>query len=503
MSSWISSAVLYQVNLRALAAREPRNAIEAAGERPPTSSPLAYVTARLPVIRRLGVNTLYLMPPYAIGQEQRKGIGSPYASRDFTQIDPEYGTTEELAALVRRAHALRMKVIFDLTPNHTSCDHVWTRSHPEFYVRNPDGSIHHDCDWSDTAKLDYTCPALRREMVAVLDHWLNFLGGPTDAPADGIDGYRLDMAHFINDRGFWNETLPELRARHPDRELLFLAECYGFGNNLDLFARSMTAAYDDDFYKICCHFYAQTEDGASRVLPSDEAARNAEFKPFWDAFQQRGLAGAMEQALSGYEQALAGSATAHWLARYTDNHDEGRGVYRFGAGAVRAVSQLIFLAPHTLPFLLTGQEFGALNRPSIHGRLHPCEKGRRVIAGNQVRWQDGVELEGNLFARGTAERTDWYAFYRELIRLRRAVSALRLGSWELLDVAEDCAAVERTVITFERRYRRNRVRCAVNLGPVARRLARADALRGAVKLYGALEGDILPAFGAVVFTDAG
>ena len=78
-SSWIASAVLYQINLRSLAAREPRNAIEAATEKPLAESPLAYLTRHLPRLRRLGVNTLYLLPPYPIGQFARKGIGSPYA----------------------------------------------------------------------------------------------------------------------------------------------------------------------------------------------------------------------------------------------------------------------------------------------------------------------------------------------------------------------------------------------------------------------------------------
>ena len=46
--SWLPSAILYQVNLRSLGAREPRNAVEAATERPLAESPLAYLTKHLP-----------------------------------------------------------------------------------------------------------------------------------------------------------------------------------------------------------------------------------------------------------------------------------------------------------------------------------------------------------------------------------------------------------------------------------------------------------------------
>ncbi|HQQ61534.1 MAG TPA: alpha-amylase family glycosyl hydrolase, partial [Kiritimatiellia bacterium] len=160
-TSWLASAVIYQVNLRSLAARDPRNAIEAVVEKPLAESPLAYLTRHLPRLRRLGFNVLYLLPPYPIGHFARKGIGSPYASRDFTDIEPEYGTRAEALALIRRAHELKLKVIFDITPNHTARDHVWMAEHPEYYVQAADGSAFFDCDWSDTAKLDYTNPALR------------------------------------------------------------------------------------------------------------------------------------------------------------------------------------------------------------------------------------------------------------------------------------------------------------------------------------------------------
>ncbi|HEY8241224.1 MAG TPA: alpha-amylase family glycosyl hydrolase, partial [Kiritimatiellia bacterium] len=145
MKSWIPSAVLYQVNLRGIAARDPRNAIEAAREKPDAESPLAYTAKNLPVIKRLGANVLYFLPPYPIGNAFRKGIGSPYSIRDFRAIDPEYGTMEEMADLVRRAHKLGFKVIFDITPNHSSRDNVWIAGHPDYYVKRDNGEVFYDC----------------------------------------------------------------------------------------------------------------------------------------------------------------------------------------------------------------------------------------------------------------------------------------------------------------------------------------------------------------------
>ncbi len=499
-SSWLSSALLYQVNLRSLAAREPRNAVEAALEKPLAESPLAYLTRHLPRLRRLGFNTLYLLPPYAIGLFARKGIGSPYASRDFRSIEPEYGTPAEMVALIRRAHQLKLKVIFDITPNHTARDHVWMTEHPDYYVQAPDGGAFFDCDWSDTAKLDYTHAGLRAAMIEVYDYWLSILGPDEHGRPDGIDGFRLDMAHFINDCSFWDEALPILRARHPGRELLFLAECYGFQNNLGLFARGIDAAYDDDFYKLAQYAYAVDEQGLSRLRLSEEARHNHDFHAILDAWQEGGIAAAAARLLMQYEEAAPRFAGPRYTARYTDNHDEGRGLYRFGPGAFQAMNTLAFLAPRTLPFLYTGQEFGAVVRPSIHARCQPCDKGRRILIadGREVR-QEGVEIEGNLFDRGIEHRQFWYQFFKDLIALRKKHRLLREGSCSILDVGEEAAPHDRTVVAFDRALGRQLIRCAVNLGDQPRRLSRARHLFDGEILHGTLESDgSLPAFGSVV-----
>lgn len=492
MKSWIPSAIIYQINLRSLAAREPRNAFEAAREKAPAESPLAYVTRNLTVIKKLGANVIYFMPPYPIGHAFRKGIGSPYSIRDFRSIEPEYGTIDDMAALVRRAHAMGLKVIFDITPNHTSRDNVWITSHPEFYVKRDNGEVFYDCDWNDTAKLDYRQPALRAEMISIYDHWLGFLGN-----GDGIDGFRLDMAHFINDKGFWNEAMPELQRRHAERELLFLAECYGLDNNMDLFARGINAAYDDDFYKVCQYLYGLDDAGNSQIIPAADIAQNDAFKDRYEALRSDGIAGAFEKALMNYETRFGRAKDAPFLARYTDNHDEGRGMYLYGEGAVRAVNQLIFLSNHTLPFILTGEEFGAVNRPPIHDRMNPIGKKRRIRSGDRVWEQECVEFEGNLFARDYAKRQELYAFFQGLIRLRLKHRELTHGAFTLIDAGEDIPRHLRAVTAFERTLGKRVLRCAVNMGAEPRPLKNA-ALFSGEPVYGNLADGMLAPFSAVV-----
>jgi glycosidase len=495
--SWIDDAVIYQINLRSLAAREPRNAIEAAVESSDDESPLAYMTRSLSTIAKLGATVLYLVPPYPIGVLGRKGIGSPYSSRDFKAVEPEYGTLAEVKQFIARAHALEFKVIFDITPNHTSRDHIWTESHPEYYVHDADGELYYDFDWSDVAKLNYHNPGLCRAMIGVYDFWLSVLGDDENGTPRGIDGFRLDMAHMISDLEFWNVAMSELRDRHGSRDLLFLAESYGTENNIGLFRRGINAAYDDDFYKICQYLYGVDAHGDSIVHESPDAEHNEDFADKLAAYRTYGIAGAVKAALASYEELLA-AGDGPWVARYTDNHDEGRGLHRFGAGAVRAVNQLLFMSPHCIPFLLTGQEFGALNRPSIHERMGVCDKGPRIVSeSGVVDAQPGVEFEGNLFVRQHSERQSWYRFYQTLIHLRRHTSELTRGAFAHIDVGEDAPSEARTVVAFERRLEDSVVFCMVNMGGEPRFLTHVSHFEGN-PLYGRLVDGVLEPFGAIM-----
>ena len=495
MEDWRQSAIVYQVNLRSLAFREPRNPFEAAAEQPPATSPLACLSENLDAVAALGVTTLCLMPIFAMGVEGRKGLGSPYAIRDYTAVDPEFGTHEELHRLVACAHERGLHVLLDITPNHTSRDHVWTVSHREFHVRDADGRCVFDGDWSDTAKLNYRSAALRAAMVDALDFWLR-------AENAGVDGFRFDMAHILNDLSFWNEALPELERRHAGRRLLFLAESYGFDANLDLLGRGLHAAYDDDLYKVWPCLYAADAAGRTVIEPDREARGRGDLAPLWAAYAAGGLAGAVERALTAYEERF-GAETPPWLLRYSDNHDEGRGLFRFGAGAARAINQLVFLAPRTLPMLLSGQEYGAENRPPIHTRMGVCDKSRRVVlSGGATRRDAGIELEGNVFARSPAGRRAWYEFFRRLVGLRRRTPELTRGSFVLLDAGEETGAggPGRTVVAFERAWQGGRVRCAVNLGPEPRRLRGAGDWAGE-RVWGVLDEGVLDAFAAVAIRD--
>lgn len=204
-TAWVASSALYEVFVQDFSPR----------------GDLRGVMEGLDRIQATGANVIWLMPIHPVAVEKRKGtLGSRYATRDYYAIDPAYGTPQDFRDLIAAVHARGMKLIMDWVPNHTGWDHVWTREHPDYYIRTaagelsvprgPDGNL---TDWTDVAQLNYKNPALRQAMIAAMRHWL---------VEYGIDGYRVDVAGFVP-YDFWREALPQLRSSVP-RRILLLAE---------------------------------------------------------------------------------------------------------------------------------------------------------------------------------------------------------------------------------------------------------------------------------------
>ena len=59
-------------------------------------------------------------------------------AQDYTAINPEFGNLEDFKNLVNEAHKMGFKVIIDWVANHTGWDHVWTKTHPEYYIHDAD-----------------------------------------------------------------------------------------------------------------------------------------------------------------------------------------------------------------------------------------------------------------------------------------------------------------------------------------------------------------------------
>lgn len=160
----------------------------------------------LPRLKAMGVKTLWFMPITPIAQQNKKGsLGSPYAAADYIKINPEFGTLQDFKSLVKEAHAQGFYVIIDWVANHTGWDHVWTKTHPEFYLKDPDGKFHIASGMEDIIELDYSNPQMRQAMIDAMKFWVK---------ETNIDGFRCDLASWV-EVDFWQQARPEVDKVKP------------------------------------------------------------------------------------------------------------------------------------------------------------------------------------------------------------------------------------------------------------------------------------------------
>ena len=166
----------------------------------------------MPRLKEMGVKTLWFMPITPISQKVKKGtMGSQYAAHDYVSINPEFGNLDDFKHLVNEAHKLGFNVIIDWVANHTGWDHVWTVSHPEYYLHDEDGKFHIASGMDDIIELDYKNPAMRQAMIDAMKFWVK---------ETNIDGFRCDLASWV-EVDFWEQARPEVEKIKP---LFFIGE---------------------------------------------------------------------------------------------------------------------------------------------------------------------------------------------------------------------------------------------------------------------------------------
>ncbi|MEU3429882.1 glycoside hydrolase family 13 protein, partial [Streptomyces gardneri] len=209
--AWWRDAVIYQVY--------PRSFADSNGD---GMGDLPGIRDRLPYLKELGVDALWLNPFYASPQAD-----AGYDVADHRAVEPVLGTLADAEGLILDAHELGMRVIVDLVPNHSSDRHEWFRRATEegpgspyrdrYHFRpgqgekgelppndwtsvfggpawtrteNPDGT---PGDWylhlfaPEQPDFDWDHPAVREDFHSILRFWLD----------RGVDGFRVDVAQGL------------------------------------------------------------------------------------------------------------------------------------------------------------------------------------------------------------------------------------------------------------------------------------------------------------------
>ena len=360
---------------------------------------LEGVRRRIPYLKALGVNAIYLNPIFTAPSTHK------YDCADYFHVDADFGGDEALAALSAELHENGMKLMLDISVNHTGRKHEWFKSdelRDRFYLHDKENGGY--LGWAGVPGLpvlDYTNAAVReivyRAPDSVLRKWLQ--------PPFSIDGWRFDVADVFGRHDevqladeLWREVCGAIREEKPGT--LIVAEDWG----------DCCAYEQGDAWDTAMNYY-----GCARPL--------REFYGVPDLFNMRDFtlrdmtkklpAEAFAEQVMAHLSRIPGVFHANQFNLF-DSHDIPRlhNMPGMGAELYRGAVLLLFLLPG-MPSVYYGDEV--------------------LIGGGSVgdvsaRWPMPWRELGAL----TGEKKEIFELYRTLIRLRLESPALKDGSFLFL-----------------------------------------------------------------------
>ncbi|NYF56812.1 glycoside hydrolase family 13 protein [Micromonospora purpureochromogenes] len=368
-ADWWRSAVVYQVYVRSFADADG----DGVGD-------LRGIRERLPYLRDLGVDALWLTPFYTSPQ-----VDAGYDVADYRDVDPLFGTLTDFDAMITDAHALGLRIIVDLVPNHTSSAHPWFQAalaagpgsperelylfadgkgeHGELppndwesifggpaWTRLPDGQWYLHLFDPAQPDLNWRHPRVRAEFEGVLRFWLD----------RGVDGFRIDVAHgMIKAEGLPDVGFSSMTTGQRQSELLGKGRLPYFDQDEvhEIYRawRPILDSYPGGRMAVA-EAWAETPQRLARYIGPDELHQAFSFDfldATWSADSFRKV---IDTALA--ESTIVGAPTTWVLS----NHDRQRHVTRYGDGEIglrRArAAALLMLALPGCAYVYQGEELG-------------------------------------------------------------------------------------------------------------------------------------------------
>ena len=220
---WMQTAVFYQIFVdrfnRGIKDKDDSYINLKIGEEPTPKcfygGDLPGITEKLEYLKSLGITAIYLTPIFESPSNHK------YDIVDYYNIDPHFGTAEDLRTLVKKAHSLGMKIVLDAVFNHVSTrgklfmDVVEKGRKSEYYdffvIRGdkPDekkGNYEQFATVKYMAKVNTSNPKAQRYFIDVATHYIKEFD---------IDGWRLDVSDEIS-QDFWRHFRDEVKAVKSD-----------------------------------------------------------------------------------------------------------------------------------------------------------------------------------------------------------------------------------------------------------------------------------------------
>ncbi len=422
---WWRDAVIYQVY--------PRSWADGDGD---GIGDLPGITARLEHLADLGVDALWLSPFYVSPQND-----GGYDVADYRDVDPLFGTLADFDALLQQAHALGVRVIVDIVPNHSSSEHPWFRAalasppgsadRARYVFRDGAGesgeqppnnwvSVFGGPAWTRVTEPDGTSgqwylhlfdvtqpdfdwenPAVHEEMESVLRFWLD----------RGVDGFRIDVAHgLVKQPGLPDTDL----SLDPVRDPTGLQPMWDQPGVHDIYRswRRLADTYSvpgqDSDRILCAEAWVEPSDALARYVRPDELHQSFNFHFLLTPWNATSLRQSITDSL---QQADAVGAPQTWVL---SNHDVVRHVSRLGRADVvdtvdttgigiddpqpdaelglrraRAATALMLALPGSA-YLYQGEELGLPEATQLPDEDRQDPTWER--SGRQVRGRDGCRV---------------------------------------------------------------------------------------------------------------
>ncbi|MGW0193859.1 glycoside hydrolase family 13 protein [Nonomuraea sp. NPDC003201] len=341
---WWRDAIVYEIYVRSFA--------DASGD---GVGDLAGVRERLPYLRRLGVDAIWLTPFYPSPMAD-----GGYDVADYRGVDPLFGTLADFESLVEQAHEHGLRVLVDIVPNHSSSEHPWFQA--ALRGERRDRYIFRDTinNWQSTfggpawtkvadgqyylhlfapgqPDFDWRNPEVHAEFLDILRFWLD----------RGVDGFRIDVAMGL----YKAEGLPDV----DDQSFMSVSPVWGQPEVHDVYRdwRRLLNGYPGERMAVGEVWTDSSEDLALYVRP-DELHQSFNFA--W--LQAPWSPTAFKKVI---DDTLAAVPFATWVL---SNHDVVRHRTRYGTadpgtGLARARAALLtMLALPGSAYLYQGEELG-------------------------------------------------------------------------------------------------------------------------------------------------
>lgn len=436
-SPWWKHAVIYQIYPRSFADSDADGVGDIRG-----------ICTRLDYLQALGVDALWLSPVF-----RSPMCDAGYDICDYLDVDPLFGSLDDLDALIDQAHRRGLKIILDFVPNHTSDQHPWFMASRasrdsdkrDWYIwrdqpNNWRAAIGGGSAWSwdeqsqqyylhfflpQQPDLNWQNPQVVAAMHEVLRFWLD----------RGVDGFRVDVVHCIGKDPHFADD-PRCLAG----EAMVHINDQPYSHEILRGLRRLVDSYSPRRVLIGEVNIRSTRQVAAYYGASDELHMSFNFPPLdanWDPVIFRLCIREVESELGPLQA---------WPTWVLSNHDNSRHRTRYGGSERRArAAAVLLLSLRGTPFIYQGEELGledvvvdAQTRVDPGGR----DGSRAPIpwtlrpphgwAGGST-WLPFAPQAGAWSVQAqSGQAGSVLELYRRLIACRRASLALTTGAWEEL-----------------------------------------------------------------------